>query len=170
MESSLKPGNMTSMSLNDPSSHPARDTGVPCCRYSREWVTPIWSRREVVFAFGETRVVLLELRCSEAPAGWAIEGHKNHGLIYVRVCVCSCVRAKSPQSCLTLCDPLGCSPPGSSIHGDSPVKYWSGLPLPPRGDLPDPGMELTSLTSPARQAGSLPLVPPGKHICICKHI
>ena len=28
------------------------------------------------------------------------------------------------QSCPTLCDPMGCSPPGSSVHGDS--EYWSG--------------------------------------------
>ena len=27
--------------------------------------------------------------------------------------------------------------------------YWSGWPLPTRGDLPDPGIELASLTSPA---------------------
>ena len=26
------------------------------------------------------------------------------------------------QSCLTLCDPMDCSPPGSSVHGDSPGK------------------------------------------------
>ena len=26
------------------------------------------------------------------------------------------------QSCLTLCDPIDCSPPGSSVHGDSPGK------------------------------------------------
>ena len=26
------------------------------------------------------------------------------------------------QSCLTLCDPMDCSPPGSSVHGDSPSK------------------------------------------------
>ena len=26
------------------------------------------------------------------------------------------------QSCLTLCDPLDCSPPGSPVHGDSPGK------------------------------------------------
>ena len=26
------------------------------------------------------------------------------------------------QSCLTLCDPMKCSPPGSSVHGDSPDK------------------------------------------------
>ena len=35
--------------------------------------------------------------------------------------------------------------------------YWSGLPFPPAGDLPGPGIELASLESPA-----LPLVPLGK--------
>ena len=30
--------------------------------------------------------------------------------------------AKSLQSCLTLCDPVDCSPPGSSVHGDCPDK------------------------------------------------
>ena len=33
-----------------------------------------------------------------------------------------CVRANSLQSFPTLCDPIGCSPPGSSVHGDSPGK------------------------------------------------
>ena len=28
-----------------------------------------------------------------------------------------CLRAKSPQSCPTLCDAMHCSPPGSSFHG-----------------------------------------------------
>ena len=41
-------------------------------------------------------------------------------------------------------------------------EHWSGLPLPPPGDLPDPGIEPTSLVSPALQVGSLPLEPPGK--------
>ena len=41
-------------------------------------------------------------------------------------------------------------------------EYWSGLPCPPPGDLPDPGIEPASLTFPAWQAGSLPLAPPGK--------
>ena len=36
---------------------------------------------------------------------------------------------------------------------------WSGLPFPSPGDLPDPGIEPGS---PALQARSLPLVPPGK--------
>ena len=33
-------------------------------------------------------------------------------------CVCVCLVAQSVQ----LCDPKGCSPPGSSVHGDSPGK------------------------------------------------
>ena len=33
------------------------------------------------------------------------------------------------QSCLTLSDPMDCSPPGSSIHGISRQQYWSGVPL-----------------------------------------
>ena len=39
-------------------------------------------------------------------------------------------------------------------------EYRSGLPFPSLGHLPHPGIELTSLVSPA-QVGSLPLVPPG---------
>jgi len=33
-------------------------------------------------------------------------------------------------------------------------KYWSGLPSPSLGDLPDPGMELVAAASPALQADS----------------
>ena len=43
-----------------------------------------------------------------------------------------CVHAKSLQSCLTLCDPIDCSLPGSSVHGFSRQEYWSGLPGPLR--------------------------------------
>ena len=41
-----------------------------------------------------------------------------------------CMRAKSLQSCLTLCDPMDRSLPGSSVHGFSRKEYWSGLPFP----------------------------------------
>ena len=44
------------------------------------------------------------------------------------------------QSYLTLCDPVDWSPPGSSAHGFSRQEYWSGLPLPSPGDLPDQGL------------------------------
>ena len=39
------------------------------------------------------------------------------------------------------------------------LEYWSGLPLPSPGDLPDPGIEAAS---PALQADSLPSDPPEK--------
>ena len=37
--------------------------------------------------------------------------------------------------------------------GFSRQGYWSGLPCPPPGDLPDPGIEPASLTSPALAGG-----------------
>ena len=36
--------------------------------------------------------------------------------------ICACVHAKSLQWCLTLGDPMDCSPPYSSVNGDSPGK------------------------------------------------
>ena len=42
-----------------------------------------------------------------------------------------------------------CSPSGSSVHGILQQEYWSGWPRPSPGDLPDPVIEPTSLTSPA---------------------
>ena len=41
-------------------------------------------------------------------------------------------------------------------------EYWSGLPLPTPGDLPNLGIETVSLVLLHWQADSLPLVPPGK--------
>ena len=46
-------------------------------------------------------------------------------------------------------------------------EYWSGLPFPLPGDLPDPGIEPTSPMSPALQADSLPTEPSGKPTDIC---
>ena len=48
---------------------------------------------------------------------------------------------------------LDSSLPGSSVGGTLQARYWSGLSCPPPGDLPDPGMEPTSLTSPALAGG-----------------
>ena len=41
-------------------------------------------------------------------------------------------------------------------------EYWSGLPSPPPGDLPDPGFESATPASSVLQAGSFPTEPPGK--------
>ena len=54
-----------------------------------------------------------------------------------------CMKVKSEsevaQSCLTLSDPMDCSPPGSSVHGifQARVLEWGAMPS--SRDLPDPG-------------------------------
>ena len=56
----------------------------------------------------------------------------------IHLCAVLCLVS---QSCPTLCDPIGYSPPSSSVHGDSPrQEYWSGLPCPLPEDLPNPGI------------------------------
>ena len=69
----------------------------PCCRAKREK--------------GDLKE---EIR-DTVSSGSAMSGH--HRLF--QCCVMLCLVA---QLCLTLCDPMNCSPPGSSVHGDSPGK------------------------------------------------
>ena len=63
------------------------------------------------------------------------------------------------QLCQILSDPMDCSPPGSSIHGIRQPDYWSGLPFPSPGDLPDQGIEPRS---PALQSDTFPSQSPRK--------
>ena len=58
----------------------------------------------------------------------------------VCVCVCACVLA---QSCLTLCDPMDYSPPGSSVHEILQVGIleWVAK-ISSLRDLPDPEIKL----------------------------
>ena len=69
------------------------------------------------------------------------------------------------QSCPTLCDPIDCSLPGSSVHGLLQQEYWSGLPFPSPEDLPDPGIRSSSL-----QADSLPSERQGKTKSGCMYM
>ena len=55
----------------------------------------------------------------------------------------------SVQLCLTLYNPMDCSPPDSFVQGFSRQENWRGLPCPPPGNLPDPGIKPVSLMSPA---------------------
>ena len=45
--------------------------------------------------------------------------------------------------------------------GFSRQEYWSGLPFPPLGDLPNPGIESLSLASPALAGRFFTFAPPG---------
>ena len=83
--------------------------------------------------------------------------HSYQGFLASK-CECT-VLCLVTQSCPTLCDPVDCHPPGSSLHGVLQARNWSGLPCPPPGDLPNPGIEPRY---PALQVDSLPSEPPGK--------
>ena len=48
---------------------------------------------------------------------------------------------------------MECNLPGSSSIGFSRQEYWSGLPFPTPGDLPNPGIEPASPVSPALAGG-----------------
>ena len=52
---------------------------------------------------------------------------------------------------------MDCSQQAPLSTGFPRQGYWSGLPFPSPGDLPDAGIEPTSLMSPALQVDSFPL-------------
>ena len=62
------------------------------------------------------------------------------------------VKVLGAQSCPTLCDPIDCSPPGSSIHGILQARILDWIPFPSPEYLPNPGIEAES---PVLQADSL---------------
>ena len=80
--------------------------------------------------------------------------------VYVYMCVCVCVHAcmLSHFSHVQLFASLwtvACQAPVSMEF--SRKAYWDGLPCPPPGDLPDPGVKFMSPEAPALQVNSLPL-------------
>ena len=54
------------------------------------------------------------------------------------------VPVKWLQLCPTLCNPMDCG-----LQGFFRQEHWRGLPFPPPGDLPNPGIKPASLMSPA---------------------
>ena len=91
------------------------------------------------------------------------------------MCVCSIV-----QLCLTLCDPMDCSPLGSSVHGIFQARILEWVTYPPLGDLPNPGSNPHLLCLLHCQVDSLPLhhlgssqiliIPTTKKNCNCERL
>ena len=94
--------------------------------------------------------------------------------------MCACVHTKSLQSCPTLCNPMDCSPPGSSVHGILQKKKTGvGCHALVHGIFQTLGLNPCLLCLLQWQAGSLPLVPSSKtdfctflfflfFLCLCK--
>ena len=89
----------------------------------------------------------------------------THTYIYIHIYIQHIYKHKNnvlclvAQSCLTLCDPMDCSLPDSSVHGDSPGKNTEWVTMPSFRDLSNPGIEPRS---PELQVDSLPSAPPPK--------
>ena len=90
-------------------------------------------------------------------------GAKTGALICGDVPQALCRQCAQSLSCVRLCDPMDCrpdcSPPDSSVHGDSPGKNTGMGCHALLQDLPNPGIKPRS---PTFQVDSLPSEPPGK--------
>ena len=79
--------------------------------------------------------------------------------VCVCVCVCVCVSSSVAQSCLTLCDPMDCSLPGSSVRGILQVRILEWVAMPSVNRSSNAGIDPRSSTL---HADSLLSEPPGK--------
>ena len=83
--------------------------------------------------------------------------------LLIKINITSAVLCLVAQSYPTLCDPMDCSPPGSSVHGDFPGQNTGvGCHALLQGIFPTQGSNLRLLCLLHWQEGSLPLAPPGK--------
>ena len=72
------------------------------------------------------------------------------------------VYVKVTQSCPTLCDPITVAHHAPLPTEFSRQEYWSGLPFPSPGNLPDPGIKPTSLVLPVLADRFFTTEPPGR--------
>ena len=125
---------MKQESLTDPK--PSSQAEIAC------WC---WKHLECAFLLKSLHQEPGSLQPLECPAMHAVyRVHRAFGQFFIKDefgTICAC---KSLQSCPSLCNPMDCSPPGSSVHGILQAEYWDGLPHPSPGDPPNPGIEPTS--------------------------
>ena len=91
---------------------------------------------------------------------WDQEGHSDRRSYYITYLYVLSMLLVT-QSCPTICNPRTVARQAPLDMEFSRQEYWSGLPFPSPGDLPNPGIEPRS---PALQADSLPSEPLGEPI------
>ena len=80
------------------------------------------------------------------------------------------LRAKSLQLSPTLCNPMDCRPPGSSVHGILQARILEWVAMPSSRGLGNPGINAHFLCLLHWQAGSLPLVSSKNHSYISENL
>ena len=104
-----------------------------------------WSK---LFSFAKSH--FLKVNCM---TWWQIEAIINRRVLFSAcVCVYACVCAHSFSRVWLFVTPWIVAHQASPSMGFSRREYWSGLPFPPTGNLPEPGIKLAS---PALQVDSL---------------
>ena len=79
----------------------------------------------------------------------SIIGLASESLPHIPYFFVSCMHPKSLQLSLTLCDPMDCSSPGSSVHGILQARIVEWVVMPSSRDLPDPKIDSASRVAPA---------------------
>ena len=103
---------------------------------------------------------------------WGEDWFAHGNFISTGSCL-TCVHAQSLQSCPTFCEPMDCSPPGSSVHWILQVRIleWVAMPSSRGSSWPRDWIHVFCLLH--WQEGSLPLASPGElymHVGIFKAI
>ena len=123
---------------------------------------------KVLSSAGSTFFLLCPRGSQCTPSVWEFQGSSTKTPISLDLMLClpnlfnckiamltnASVCAQSLSHVWLFCDPMDISPPAPLSKEFSRQEYWSGLPFPPPGDLPNPGTELSLLHW---QADSLPL-------------
>ena len=116
------------------------------CLWTEDRIKRMWCVR--------ARVCVCVCACTRTLCRWTEDRIKRMWCVYAHAWAHAHVRLVS-KSCLTLCNPADCSPPGCSVHGNSPGKN-TGVGF---HALSKPGIEPRS---PALQGDSSLTEPPGK--------
>ena len=115
---------------------------ISYCAFYNYWT--VKTDKTVFFYWVKTHIHKLHYHCYSLHY-WNCYFRLLRGCICVCVCVCVCVCAQSHP---TLCNPIYCGLPGSSVHGISQARILEWLPFPSPGHLPNSGkIKPTSLVS-----------------------
>ena len=83
----------------------------------------------------QVMIIRMGLEFNQTLPCWILK-NKDKSVIPGICCCCLVITL-----CPTLCDPMDCSCQAPLSMGFPRQGYWSGLPFPSPGDLPDPGTE-----------------------------
>ena len=118
---------------------------------ARNLVGTCHKSRAVHFCFLTSFALILQASMRSVSQGYVMDRLWGNEVIMFACSV--------PRSHLSVCDPLRCSSPGSSVPGtfQARINTRVDLPAPPPGDLPDLRIEPSLVCLLHLQAGSLPL-------------